>query len=98
MQKLNIEAFLLAAEAIQERRHEFACVAIGGKEMKERILFQSIFGITCDGSPFDVFDAIYSIYFEKLPTREELIEIRIMALCLAAEIARLKNNKQTSGF
>ena len=111
--KLNVEAFLLAAQMIESYDEIFSCNAL------KRVLENQFCVKDIDNSPelkfyHALFDIRYSCRgisetFWEVMKREgillkregilldgqiDLHEIRVWALCFAAEIARLKNQKK----
>jgi hypothetical protein len=95
--KLNCDIFIEAAENVDSRLDWYSCCAIcrvaslDYRRPPEREFYEKIFGLSCyegdDNYTFDSMDDGQS-------TRNQIQEIRVLALCFAAEIARLKNNKK----
>jgi hypothetical protein len=90
--KYRPDIFVLAAEIIEKEIQTYACHAIcyaefgGGysfERSQERALFEYLFEIETLGT-----------FTKRAEDDDDVREIRVLALLLAAEIARLKNNKK----
>lgn len=115
--KLNIDAFLIAAESYFDGfddEHDiiicsgaWSCIrlklimrhyfGVDGVDMNsfEREFYENIFG--CRITPFKSLWGQVEIV-NPTPSPEQLKELRIMALCLAAELARQYNSKKGGSF
>lgn len=93
-QKFDLEVFDDAAE-LCETTGEYACLALGQQVggYKSREFFTAIFLKT-----YTTFGVMHQESFGTIPTPDEMQDIRVMAICFAREIARLKNGKKNSGF
>ena len=94
-QKFELSIFDTAAEHCSTRL-EYACLALEYAQERQRHhreLFEALFL-----TEYTTFAAMHKESFGTVPSDEELQNIRVMAICLAREIARLKNNKKNSGF